>query len=44
MSREVIMVNNYGEDDNQIKKIIHKQKKSKKIATTQLPSLFDILE
>ncbi|MCL2313561.1 MAG: hypothetical protein FWC41_13980 [Firmicutes bacterium] len=44
MSREVTIVNNYGEDDNQIRKITHRQKKSKKTATTQMPSLFDSLE
>jgi len=45
ISREVTLVNNYGEDDRQIRKVIHKQK-SKKKNTIQipLPSLFDSLE
>jgi hypothetical protein len=43
MSREVTMVNNYGEDDNQIRKITHRQK-PKKTETIQMPSLFDGLE
>jgi len=44
ISREVTIVNNYGEDDNQIKKITHRQKKSKKSEIIQMPSLFDSLE
>ena len=44
ISREVTFVNNCGEDDGQIRKIVHRQKKSKKIATAQLPFLFDCLE
>jgi hypothetical protein len=44
MSREVTIVNNCGEDNGQVRKITHRQKKSKKIATTQMPSLFDDVE
>jgi hypothetical protein len=46
MSREVTIVNNYGEDDQQIRKIAHKQKSKKRNTIQQipLPSLFDTLE
>jgi hypothetical protein len=45
MSREVTIVNNYGEDDNQIKKITHRQKlKNRNAIKIPLPSLFDNLE
>jgi len=44
ISREVTFVSNYGEDDKQIRKITHRQKKSKKTDTIQMPSLFDSLE
>jgi hypothetical protein len=42
-SREVTMVNNCGEDGNQVRKITHRQK-NKKIETTPMPSLFDSFE
>jgi len=43
ISREVTAVNNYGEDDRQIKKIIHRRK-SQKTDIVPMLSLFDNLE
>jgi hypothetical protein len=43
ISREVTTVINHGEEDNQIKKILHRRK-IPKTTTIQMPSLFDNLE